>query len=334
VFRRLQREQEPVPGPERPPEAEPERRASAAPGSMLALQQTVGNAVAARMMADLRADAPSLMFPKADVESVEVGLFAGEPVSAEGHGEAPPLQEPPTNEFGEYDGVLESDHKACVFVDGGRVGEAAVYFTGGGGNGGRGLQGLGDIALVAPVYEGADPASAGDQATAWIKPGTGTATVTRSFRGVLAGANGTWYFTAAARTRVDTHERLHIAASRAVHDLHIVPLERRIAAHTGQPNARASGATRADAIAALQRYIDWNTAVADFRTEDTRQNTPGPPLGPVDAADLARPDFIVDYGARAVGTANFAHYVDVPPGPGPAAAPAAPGAAAGAGAGP
>lgn len=324
MFHGPQQQLEPVATPERP--REPAPAPAGRWSTMLAMQHAVGNAVTSRFVADLQRSGavPSAMLPEIEAGSVTMGEFVGQPVPAtgEGHGEAPALPEPAKSEFDEYDGEVQSEHKACAFVDGGRVGEAAIYWAGGGGNGGRGLQGLGDITLVAPVYDGADPAAAGGQATAWIQAGTGTLTVTRSFRGVIAGAGGTWWFTAAARTRIDTHERLHVAATKVAHDTHIVPLEQRIAAHTGQAKARAGGSTKADAITALQTFIDWNQSVQKFRTEDTTKNTPGPPLGPVDAADKASGTYVTNYGPRAEGGVNFVNYADVPPGPPAVPAPA------------
>lgn len=87
--------------------------------------------------------------------------------------------------------------------------------------------------MIAPVIEGKDAPKPGDKAEAWIRPGTGTARVTRSFIGFLTGANGpNHYFTAAAAAaRVDRHERLHISSTKLIHDANIVPLERRIAKH-------------------------------------------------------------------------------------------------------
>jgi hypothetical protein len=250
------------------------------------------------------------------------GVFFG---AGEGHthgaGGAPTLEDGPKNEFGEMEGDLTSGVPACLFVNGGRVGEGIVHWAGG--TGGLGQQGVGDIQLAAPAYEGAGPAPSG-LAKAWITAGTGTATVTRSFRGVLLGANGTYYFTARARARADVHERLHVAASKAEHDSHIAPLEQRIAQHTGEPKARSAGATKDEAIAALKTFIDWNASVQRFRTGDTTQNTP---LATVDTADLASADFIKDFGARRVGGVRYAHYMDQPPGP--AAAPRRRGGAGG-----
>ncbi len=325
VFGRVERKDElhaPEPAQARPP-VTPELAAPL--GGVLALQRSVGNALVSRAVAELRELGPrksaAAMLPDVDAEAAGSDTFVGVPISAEGHGEPVQLVPAELNEFGEMDGDLKSPQRACVFVDGGRVGEAAIYWSGGGGNGGRGQQGLGDITLVAPAYDGADPAKAGDQATAWVNVGTGTATVTRSFMGVPNGANGTWWFTAAARTRVDTHEKLHIAATKKAHDTHIVPLEKRIADATGSAKAFKSGATKADAITALKTQIDWNTSITAFQTEDRTQNTPGPPLGPVDAADKSSGTYVTDYGPRAVAGVNYAHYADVPPGPGPAPAP-------------
>jgi len=334
------------------------------PGNAAAIQRAIGNAAMARLVAETgirptiadvlvelgpdvgsEASPDGSPLPGADVaapateggESVPAadgaektgeGAFVG---AAGGHAHAaeaaPSLDDGPKNEFGEIEGDLQSGVPACLFVDGGRTGEGVVHWAGG--DGGVGNQGVGDIALVAPVYEGADPSGTSAAAKAWIRAGTGTVTVTRSFRGVLLGANGTYWFTARARARADVHERLHVAASRTLHDAHITPLERRIAQHTGEPNARSGGTTTAEAIAALQAFVDWNTAVKAFRTGDTAQNTP---MGTVDAADLAAPDFIRDYGARIVGGVSYAHYMDQPPGP--AATPARRGGgAAGAAAG-
>jgi hypothetical protein len=325
-------------------------RAHLHPGNAAALQRAIGNAAVARLIAetgvrptiadalvelgpDVGAEASpdGAPLPGAEAapateggESVPAvdgaektgeGTFVG---AAGGHAHAaqaaPSLDDGPKNEFGEIEGELTSDVPACLFVDGGRTGEGIVHWAGG--DGGVGNQGVGDITLVAPVYEGADPSGTSAAAKAWIRTGTGTATVTRSFRGVVLGANGTYWFTARARARADVHERLHVAASRRLHDAHIAPLERRIAQHTGEPNARSSGTTRAEAIAALQTFIDWNASVQAFRTDDTAANTP---MGTVDAADLRAADFIRDYGARRVNGVRYAHYMDQPPGP--AAAP-------------
>jgi hypothetical protein len=118
--------------------------------------------------------------------------------------------------------------------------------------------------------------------------------VFRSFTGAPAGANGGgYYLTAGASARVDVHERLHIAATRTIHNSRISPLEVRIAARVGQANALSQGATKAEAIAALQAAIDWNTAVTGFGTDETTQNSPG---GTVDTIDKNSGTYIQDVG--------------------------------------
>ena len=231
--------------------------------------------------------------------------------SVEVEEESASLDDGEVNEWGEIEGVLGSDVVPKVFVDGGKSGSDIVNWVGG--PGGAGNQAVGSITLVGPVYEGLDPATDGMTATAWIRPGTGTATVTRSYQGVLVGANGkNYYFTAAAAARVDVHEQLHVDTSLAIHDANIAPLEERISRHTGQDNPKPSGSDADEAIAALQAIIGWNAAIANFRTVDLVANRPG---GTVDASEAAAPDFIGDYGPRTVDGANYTNYIDVLPGP-------------------
>lgn len=130
----------------------------------------------------------------------------------------------------------------------------------------------------------------------------------------------TLYMTARAVARTDAHEVLHVQSSLAIHDRHIVPLEARVAAHTGEANALSSGAAAAEAQTALQNLINWNATITAFQNEDRAANTP---MGTVDMADLASPTFIRDYGPRRVNGVNYAHYFDTPPGPpaGPTAPP-------------
>jgi hypothetical protein len=215
------------------------------------------------------------------------------------------------NEFGEIDGALISDVPPQAFVSGGRTGRTKVYWAGG--TGGRGNQGVGSIqTLVAPVYESAAPASAGANARAWVRPGTGKAKVIRSYIGVPAGNNSPYYITTRAMHRIDRHEVKHIRSTKGFHDTHIKPLERRIISRRGRRHALSSGATEADAIAALQTFVNWNPGITGFGNDDTAANTPG---GTTDTTDQATADFIADYGPRKVRSTNYAHYVDIPPGP-------------------
>jgi hypothetical protein len=233
----------------------------------------------------------------------------GVPVKEEGEAAAPDLSQ--VNENGEIDGAITSNVHPHVFVNRGKTGSAMVHWVGG--TGGMGNQPVGSIDLVAPVYENRNPAGSDPQGNAWIRPGTGTARVTRSFTGAPAGPNGpTAYLTTRGSIRADVHERLHIASSRTHHDTHIKPLERRVARHRGRSAGLSAGATGAEAQTALQTFVDWNTAVTNFANADTTDNTPG---GTVDTNDLASGTYLSDFGPRVVRGVNYAHYYDTPPGP-------------------
>ena len=221
------------------------------------------------------------------------------------------------NESGFLDGEQESNVYARVFINRGKTGSARVHW--GGGAGGLNNQSVGAISLTAPILDGIGPPKAGAPAEAWVRPGTGRARVTRSFTGVLVGANGVGlqpngpiFITARAAGRIDTHERLHITTTKRVHDMYITLLEDRVRRHTGKAKSLKLGATKADAIASLRTFIGWNTTVANFRADDRTENTPG---GKVDTADWATADFYRDYGPRVVKGKNFAHYYDTQPGP-------------------
>jgi hypothetical protein len=196
-----------------------------------------------------------------------------------------------------------------------------VHWAGGGG--GRGNQVTGSVTQVSPVIETSAPPAAGGTAKAWVRTGTGTARVTRSYIGVLTGANGSnYYITAAGSSRIDRHEQAHTNSSRSIHDSNIVPLEQRVASHTGQANALNQGATENEARTALDTAINWSATLSTFSTQDTAANTP---YGTVDTTDMAAADFIHDYGPQTVGGVAYAHYIDTPPGPAPP--PPAPGPA-------
>jgi hypothetical protein len=232
--------------------------------------------------------------------------------------ETPTLKPPSKNENGLYDGEATSDVHAKVFVNNGKTGTAAVHWSGG--TGGRFNQGVGSITLSAPTLDGADAPSDKEMASAWITAGTGTATVTRSYTGVLVGANNNWYITAGAAARIDTHEGMHMTSTKKHHDTNITPLEARVAQHTGQPKALRAGKTKAEAIAALQAFLKWNDSVDAFKTGDTTDNTP---MGTVDTTDLASADYPKDRGPRNVGGTNYAHYIAKPGEPEPVPPPAA-----------
>jgi Domain of unknown function (DUF4157) len=254
---------------------------------------------------------PKLMQDKGQTDSGRMPGGVGEWWPAE----TVVLEPGEVNEWGEMDGKLTSNVKPHLFINGGKTGSGIVQWVPGG-NGGQGNQTLGDVDIWSPDYVTEDAADAGaEHATAWvwIKPKTGTAKVTRSYRGVQVGANTTaHYFTERAAARADVHEQLHVASSEAIHDKHIVPLEKRIAKYVGRENALKQGCTPEEAIDALMVIINWNDTMTAFRDDDTTANTP---MGTVDTADLAAADFIRNYGPRKVEDVEYDSYWDTPPGP-------------------
>ena len=137
-------------------------------------------------------------------------------------------------------------------------------------------------------------------------------TVTRTFKGVRLGDNGEFYFTAAAVARADVHEKLHVASSKAIHDARLAPLEQRIKKHKGAGQALSAGTKKDEAIGALKTFVNWNDAVQKFQTEDAAANQGG---GTTDTLDMARPDFVVNYGPQTVNGVAYANYIDMKPGP-------------------
>lgn len=280
-------------------------RQSASESRVLHLQKALGNRSIQRLLHPART---SLITAIEDKGKAGSGVFGGERTPRfEGGADQMPT---PLNENGLIDGEWTSDVAIDAFVNGGKTGSAIAHFAGGaGGTGGN----AGVIATVAPVIDTSGPAAAGGTARAWVRAGTGTATVTRSYIGVLVGANGpNYYITARAAARVDRHEAGHIAHARTHHNTHITPLENRIAQRRGQAKALNQGADAAAAQTALETFLNWNASLTNFRNADIADNGAG---GTFDTTDSATADFYADYGPRAVGGVNYAHYIDTPPGP-------------------
>jgi hypothetical protein len=215
-----------------------------------------------------------------------------------------------TAAHGDEDG---HDHSAQphAFTDGGQTG--TVIWGGGGGAGARGNEGAGSIqAQVAPEYQGkANPDS--KDADAWVKPGTGTVGVTRSWVGIASGDQGNgWFVTPAAATRINAHELLHVASSKGHYNANLKPLEDRVADKT---LGMGVAATPELAIAHLKNVIKWPESLAAFQTNDKADNKP---MGPVDTNDLASGTYPVDSGPGTVGGTNFQHRARTPSEPDPA----------------
>jgi len=215
------------------------------------------------------------------------------------------------NAFGESDGMVGSGVAPHAMSNKGKTGSDLWEHAGGAG--GVGNQSVGSAELTAPVYE-TRAATAKKPAKAWIKSGTGKVKVVRSYTGVSSGNNGvykhgggTTWVTGKASTRIDKHEKEHIKSSKALHDAHIKPVEKRVSSYRGLTGKNKDGADEAAATTALQTEIDWNTAVNDFATNDSAQNTP---MGPVDLIDQAKPDFYYNFGAKEVKKVQYDHFVD------------------------
>jgi hypothetical protein len=202
--------------------------------------------------------------------------------------------------FGDSTGTLDLN---CphAFVDGGMTG--TVVWSGGGGAGAHGNEGVGSIQTQIPPTYAATAGPTAGKFSSTIAAGTGVLSVTRSWIGAFAGDQGNgWYLTAAAVTKVNNHERNHVASTRGLYAAHLTPLELRIANPALGVDA---GATAAAAIAAHRTAINWVPSISAFQTADTAANKPG---GTIDAADVAA-GWIVDRGPGTVAGTAFTHRV-------------------------
>jgi hypothetical protein len=281
-----------------------EHSVAADPTGLLALQQLHGNRVVSRLIAAAQAQSQVVQREVEEAEGGEGSL--GTPVEIPAESAA--VEMPGQNDDGFYDGTVTSNVTPHAFADKGKTGKAMIHWVGG--TGGLGNQNVGSIDVTAPVIESADPTGKQTEGRAWVKSGTGKAKATRSYTGAPWGANGpTAYLTLAGSFRVDKHEKLHVKATKAAHDTHIKPLEKRVSKNRGKSSALKSGATGVEAAATLTTALDWNAAIAAFANEDTTENTP---MGNVDNADLASGTYIQDKGAKKVRGTDYAHYYDTP----------------------
>ena len=263
---------------------------------VLSLQRSVGN------------QAVQLLIQRRTDESPAEGLASRAPIGVPIEKEAATADLSNRNAWGEIDGKVQTNVKPHLFTDGGKVGIGPVYW--GGGDGGQGQQNVGSIDLIAPEYERTEPAAKDKPATAWVKPGTGEAKVTRSYKGVLNGDQGNgFYFSKGAVARADKHEVLHVKSSQGLHDSAIASLEKRVGQHAGQAKALEFGKTGAEAIDGLKAKVDWNASVTSFQKHDTAANQGG---GSVDSTDMAQPDFVANYGPKKVKVNDIASYIGMP----------------------
>jgi hypothetical protein len=274
---------------------EPQRRLHAGPAlvgtfsasDVLRLQHQVGNQAVQRLLIQRQ-------FEDEDkIAEGAVGHALPEPAAS-----SVPKPER-VDAFGQIDGSISSNVAPHAFTDDGKTGVGTWHHCAGG-TGGRGNQNTADAQLVAPVYKSS---VSGGQGRAWIKKGTGTIKVKRSYTGVTHGNQGAYnpspatiWMSPRAQARMDKHERKHIEKTKELHDTYIKPLEDRISTFRGLIKAKKAGATPGAAVTALQTQIDWNTAINDFANNDTAQNQPG---GPVDTTDQATADFYTGFPTSA-----------------------------------
>ena len=201
-----------------------------------------------------------------------------------------------------------------AFTNGGRTG--TVVWAGGGGAGAHGNEAAGSIqSQIAPTYQSQVN---GATAEAWVRTGTGAVNVTRSWVGINGGNQGNGHFvTAAAATRINSHETLHVASTQGHYNNLLQPMLNRVKMYTPAPaggNQKMNAPAEATAIAALQTFIGWATAISTFQTNDNNDNKP---MGTVDTNDLATGTYPVDVGPGVVGGVNFQHRVRTPGEPNP-----------------
>jgi len=203
-----------------------------------------------------------------------------------------------TAAFGEPDDPRYARYPHA-FVDGGRTG--TVPWAGGGGAGARGNEGVGSIQTQVPPTFTASAGPGAGLFSSTITAGTGRLSVTRSWLGVVSGAqgNGRWV-SAAAAALINAHETHHVASTRGLYTTHLTPVETRIA---NPALGRDAGGTAVAAIAAHRAAIGWQPAITAFQAADSAANAPN---GTVDTADLAA-GWVKNIGAGTVNGVAFTH---------------------------
>jgi hypothetical protein len=266
---------------------------------VLQLQREIGNQAVMRLFAGSPATAIVMRDFEDDDKVGEdaVGVFrgfaqnvsVGKPKSGQ------------VNQWGLIDGTVSSGVEPHAFTDKGKTGDDTWIHAGG--SGGAGNENTGEVDLVAPVIKSRPPKKAGGLARAWVKKGTGTVKVKRSYKGVVHGLNGVTnsgnvgqlWMSPRAQDRIDKHERKHVDSTEKLHDKHLVPLERRVWLFSGFLKATKSGADQPTAEANMLTRLDWNKAITDFQNDDTAENQP---MGTTDTKDMNTSDFYKDYETK------------------------------------
>jgi hypothetical protein len=218
---------------------------------------------------------------------------------------------------------------ARAFTNGGQTG-TVVWSGGGAGGGAHGNEPAGSVqAQVAPVYEAAPAPAAAPAPTGagapppprfdgWVRAGTGTIAIVRSWVGIDPGNQGgkDYWVTPAAAARINHHETLHVATSSTLYTADLTPLETRIGSfRQGQPATRNLGPSDANAQDRVRTSVGWAAAITAFQDDDFLANQPG---GTIDLVDLLSGTYPVDAGPGIVGGVAFTHRIRIPSEPNPA----------------
>jgi len=213
-----------------------------------------------------------------------------------------------TARFGEPLSSLRADGYPRVFVDGGRTGTVAYNFDRSQGPHGVELSGTFQ-AIVVPVYDSRSLGTWNDS-EAWVRAGTGSVTVRRSYVGMTSGNQGNGNFvTARAVARAHQHEAAHIRNSQGHYNTYLRSLLTRIRSYTPAPTGGGGVVTRFFQGAArgeLERIIEWTSAVWRFRSADIADNRVG---GTLDRSYLASTTRLFDAGPGTVGGTAYQHRI-------------------------
>ena len=208
--------------------------------------------------------------------------------------------------------VPSEDRRPRAFTASGRT--ATVIWGGGGGAGPHGNEPAGSIQTqVAPDYQSRSNGMRANS-DAWVRAGTGSVDVVRSFVGANGGDQGNgWYVTAGAATRFDQHEQLHVASSQGHYNTNVVPLIARVA--NSAVTGKGIAFTRLGAISDLRSQIKWSDSLRVFQRDDRADNKP---MGTVDTNDLASGTYPIDAGPGTVAGKAYQHRARLGSEPNPA----------------